>query len=92
MIEQIIIVALVVLSIWYTYQEGEIFGFVSVYGEKYIPEPLQQPLFACPICMTFWYGSAVYWLVWGNGWVEWLLVVISAMGVNVAINKLSPQK
>lgn len=91
MIEQIIIIALLVLSIWYTFQEGEIFGFVSVYGDR-LPEKLQQPLFACNVCMSPYYGSVIYWLLWGNNWIEWLVVVIGAMGLNAAINKLSPDK
>ena len=86
------IIAMMVLSIWYTMQEGEIFGFVSKYGEKYIPEYLQQPLYACNVCMTPWWGSGLYWLFWGQHWVEWVIVVIVGMGINATINKLEPDK
>lgn len=99
MIEKIIITGLLVLSIWYSMQEGEIFGFVTVWGEKHIPEKLQQPIFACNVCMSFWYGSIIYWLVgyfrpewWPTDWVEWFMVVLGAMGFNAAINKLAPDK
>lgn len=90
-----IVIALLVLSIWYTFQEGEIFGFVSYYGDN-LPEKLQQPLFACNVCMTPWWGSLIYWLaVWLGLWPAygikaWLVTVIVAMGINAMINKLSP--
>jgi len=86
------IIAMTVLSIWYTMQEGEIFGFVTKYGDKYIPEQIQPPLYSCNVCMTFWWGSGIYWLVWRHNWVEWLIVVIVAMGINATINKLEPDK
>jgi hypothetical protein len=99
MIEKIVITALIVLSIWYSMQEGEIFGFVTEWGEKHIPEKLQQPLFACNVCLSPWYGSVIYWGLgwlrpewWSTDWVEWIVVVIGAMGVNAAINKLAPDK
>jgi hypothetical protein len=89
------IIALLVLSIWYTFQEGEIFGFVSYYGDR-LPDKLQQPIFACNVCMTFWWGSLLYWGLhllrfWdGVGWKTWLVTVIVAMGINATINKLAP--
>lgn len=98
MIEKIIITGLLVLSIWYSMQEGEIFGFVTVWGEKHIPEKLQQPIFACNVCMSVWYGSAIYWLfVWTGFWIhtnwqEWVITVLGAMGFNAMINKLAPDK
>ncbi len=98
MIEKIVITALIVLSIWYSMQEGEIFGFVTKWGEEHLSECWQQPLFACNVCMSPYYGSIVYWGLgfllpgWETHWVEWLVVVIGAMGVNAAINKLAPDK
>jgi hypothetical protein len=95
MLEQATIIALLVLSIWYTYQEGEIFGFVQKW-ETSIGKPFQA-LFGCNVCMTPWYGSVLYWLIYGlwlnvATWQAWLVVVITAMGINAAINKLSPDK
>jgi hypothetical protein len=89
-----VIIALLVLSIWYTFQDDEIFGFVSYYGEKHIPEKLQQPVFACNVCMTPWWGSAIYWVLpWHHPhWAWYVVTVITAMGINAAINKLAPDK
>lgn len=92
MIEKIVITALIVLSIWYSMQEGEIFGFVTKWGEKHLPECWQQPVFACNVCMSPYYGTIIYVIVWRNSWLEWIVVVIGAMGVNAAINKLAPDK
>lgn len=89
MLEQSTIIALLVLAIWYTYQEGEIFGFVQRWETDM---PLHFPaLFGCNVCMTPWYGSVLYVIIWGANW-QWPVVVITAMGINAAINKLSPDK
>jgi hypothetical protein len=40
--------------------------------------------------MCFWYGTGIYWLLWGSGWVEWAVVVIAAMGLNAVLIKLMP--
>ena len=92
-----IIIALLVLAIWYTFQEGEIFGFVSYYGDR-LPDKLQQPLFACNVCMSPWWGSAIYWTLVGlKVWPDYgitvgLLTAMGAMGVNALINKLQPKE
>ncbi len=89
------IIALLVLAIWYTFQEGEIFGFVSYYGDN-LPDKLQQPIFGCNVCMTPWWGSLIYWVLhflgfWdGKSIVVGIITVIVGMGINAAINKLSP--
>jgi hypothetical protein len=31
--------------------------------------------------MTFWYGTAAYWIFWGESVKEWVIVVNSAMGI-----------
>lgn len=89
MLEQSAIIALLVLSIWYTYQEDEIFHGMSRFMEKYTPAAIHPALFECNVCMTPWYGSVLYVLMYGISW-QWPVVVITAMGINSAINKLSP--
>lgn len=99
MLEHSLIIALLVLSIWYTMQEGEIFAGVGRFFSKVAPSKLHDPLYECPVCMSFWYGSALYglfpWHKVGFGearLIEWPIVVIVAMGINAALNKLSPDK
>lgn len=91
MIQQAIIIALLVLSIWYTYQEGEIFERVGRWLDRTLPESIHPAVFSCNVCMSPWYGSILYVIIWGVNW-NWPVVVIAAMGINAALNKLSPEK
>lgn len=77
---------MMVFAIWFTMQEGEIFGFV----QKYSHWKVAPPLFDCPICMVPWHGSVIYVILWGVNW-QWPVVVIAAMGINAVINKLAPK-
>lgn len=75
-------------------KEGEIFGFVNNWFAN-LNEKLKQPLFECPVCQAPWYGSVLYWLIWGlwlnvGSWQEWLVVIIGAMGLNAIINQMMP--
>jgi hypothetical protein len=93
MISQIIIIALLVLSIHYTMQPDEIFGKLGDWLEDHLPDAVHPALFSCNVCMSFWYGSVLYWLIpWQHELWQWPVVVIGAMGVNVVINKWAPNK
>lgn len=91
MIERAFIIAMLVLSIWYTMKEGEIFESLGLWFEKNLPKAIHPPVFECPVCMSPWYGSALYVIIFGVNW-WWPVVVITAMGINAALNKLSPEK
>lgn len=91
MLEHSLIIALLVQSVWYVMQEGEIFAKLSDFLFKHTPKKVHPALFECPICMTFWYGSLLYISIYGVN-IQWPVVVICAMGINVVINKLSPDK
>lgn len=91
MLEQSIIIALIVLSIWYTMQEGKIFAGLGRWFEKHLPAKIHPAIFECNVCMSFWYGSVLYLVIYGFN--ERLpAVVIAAMGINVVINKWTPDK
>jgi len=106
MIDKIIIISFIVFAIHYSMQEGEIFGKLGAWFERNLPEKLKQPVFDCPVCMCPWYGSIIYWLVFApmtieslrpiriivpiGTWIEWIVVVIAAMGFNAIINKMFP--
>lgn len=98
MLEKSVIIALLVLSIWYTFQSGEIFEGLGKWFEKHLPEQVHPAVFACNVCMSFWYGTLLYWLIpWQklnltvSNWLEWPVVIIGAMGINIVINKWSPE-
>lgn len=97
MLNQSVIIALLVLSIWYTMQDGEIFGVLGNWFEHNLPGNIHPAVFECNVCMSPWYGSLLYWLLpWdklglhyeANVW-RWIPCIIVAMGINIVINKLS---
>lgn len=88
---QSLIIALLVLSIHYTMLEGEIFGKLGIWFTNHLPTKIHPAVFECNVCMTAWYGSAIYVLLWGVNW-NWPVVVICAMGFNIIINKWTPEK
>lgn len=87
MLEHAAIIAMIVMAIWFTMQEGEIFGFM----QRFSNWKIAPALFDCPICMVPYYGSVLYVLIYGINW-QWPVVVLCAMGINAGINKLSPDK
>lgn len=97
MLEKSLIIALLVLSIWYTMQENEIFEGLGKWLERNLPEKLHPPVLACNVCACPWYGTALYWLIpWTkiglqpSTLIGWPVAVIVAMGINIVINKWSP--
>jgi hypothetical protein len=78
------------MAIWATMWEEAIFEFVRTWGEKHLPEKLQKPVFDCPVCMCFWYGTAFYLLVWPVSFLDWFITVVGAMGLNAVLIKLFP--
>lgn len=84
-----VIISLIVLAIHYTMQYGEIFGKLGNWFANNLPPSIHQPVFDCNVCMTPWYGSVLYVIIYGVNW-QWPIVVISAMGLNVLYNKWSP--
>ena len=88
MISQALIIALLVLAIYYTMQEGEIFGGLGRWLERNTPTKIHPALFECNVCMTPWYGSVLYILIYGIN-IGWPVVVFGAMGLNIVIYKLS---
>lgn len=100
MLEKAIIVALTTISIHVMiYWRGMIFSFIADWFDRkkiknnepsskkhnHRIELIEKPLFSCPICMTFWWGSGIYWVLWGNCVKEWLAVIFVAMGINGVI-------
>jgi len=70
-------------------QDGEIFGI----AQKLKLGKLSDPLRDCPVCMVPWYGTAIYLLIgYGVGFTDWFLTIIPAMGFNVVLTKLFPDK
>lgn len=80
-----LIIAMIVLFIHSTTWDGMIFGKVKDWIK---PEGLlYKPIYGCPICMTPWYGTIIYWLFFASSfeasWKDWLLTVGTAAGMSV---------
>ena len=88
MIELSILIAFAVLFIHTTTTEGHIFEDVANWLDTKLPDWIIKPLYGCPICMSFWYGSAMYILY--HGFDKWIiLVVFCAAGINAALVNLN---
>jgi len=83
--------------IWFIYGillPGMIFGSVgrwlgmSVFTGKFTF--LQKPVYACPACMSPWWGTWLYWTFWGDSWHEWIVVIMCTTGANILFVSLMP--
>lgn len=81
MIIQALTISLIVLFAHSTTWEGMINQWV-----KKVIEPegmLYKPVYGCPICMCPYWGTGLYWLIYGYSWQDWLLTVFTAAGFSV---------
>jgi len=81
MVINALIISLIVLFIHATTWDGHIFA-----GIKKLIKPegkLYKPVYGCPICMTPYYGTAIYWLIYGFGIADWTVTVGAAAGFSV---------
>lgn len=85
MLEKILIIALSVAAIHGTMYEGMIFGKVQTWFAN-LHENIKKPLFDCVFCQTPWWGSAIYWIWFGDSWKEWGIIILAAMGINFILS------
>lgn len=89
LIQQGFIVFCIVITIWVCFLSGMIFGKLGDWlHKKNAPDWLRNPLVECPVCAAPYYGTAAYWIIWGNSWQEWILVILIAMGMATIFVKL----
>lgn len=82
----------IIFAIWYTMQDGEIFGFMGHLFSR-LPNKLHDPLFDCPVCMVPWYGVPItLFILKVHDPLQMILIIIPAMGLNAIILKLAPDK
>lgn len=82
MLEKVLITAFVSVAIWAVFLPDMILGKVREWADKVgMSEFWQKPLFTCPICMSFWYGTALYLILWHASFIEWFITVFGAMGL-----------
>lgn len=90
---QALIIAFAVQFIWFTMTTGEIFESIGDFLDRNISsDKLKKPIFSCPICMTPYYGSAIYFACMFSIdhvfiWQHFVIVILCATGLNVMITK-----
>lgn len=90
-IEHSLIIFLLVLVIWYTLQEGEVFGKIGNWLYRNTPKKIHPALFECNVCCTPYYGGLLYIFIYGFN-IDLIITVLCATGMQVVLNKLSPDK
>lgn len=88
---QIFIVSTIVFALWYSFKDGEIFGAFQKVNLRKFANPLRD----CPVCMTPWYGTLIYFLYTDPGLAHFrdlVFTIIPAMGVNVILIMFFPDK
>lgn len=75
-------IALLVLFIHATTWEGNIMSWVKVFN---FPEWIEKPLYGCPMCMTPWWGTLIYFTLLNLpiNFQVYLLTIGSACGMSV---------
>ncbi len=80
-ITQAAIIALIIFFLHATTWDGHIFeGIRKLIDEN---SKISKPIYNCPICMTPWWGTVIYWLFFGWTFQDWLLTVGAASGFSV---------
>lgn len=82
------IIFCIVIFIWKMFQPKMILGFIGDWLERKYPLWLRYPICECTCCMSFWYGSAVFWLIWGGGLLSWVLTISVAAGLSTIFGKI----
>lgn len=90
MLEQCFFLSFCVWAIHAVFWGGMILGGVGDFARNRLPMWLQKPFCECPICMTPYWGSAIYILSYGFEW-KILMVLLGAMGINAIIVKFLPE-
>lgn len=77
-------IAFIVLFMHTTTTEGHIFNRPAQWLENHLPEWTIKPLFGCPICMTPYWGTALYLLLFDhhNGIKAGIATVATAAGIS----------
>lgn len=89
MVTIIIVISLFSYGWCAMFWDGQIFDKVGDWLEDRLPEYITKPLFLCPICCSFWTGTAIYWWIFeGSDWRVWLLVCVCSIGLNAIVVNL----
>jgi len=82
MIGHALVISLTILFFYMTMTEGMIFHFLYKWFKTWLPEPLWKPVFSCPICMTPYYGTIIYLILYRISVLDGIFTVLTAGGLN----------
>jgi|SRR5215831_12599486 len=82
MIGHALVISLTVLFIYMICTEGMILHFVYKWFKTWLPERLWKPVFSCPICMTPYYGTIIYLILYRIGVLDGIFTITTAAGMN----------
>lgn len=91
MFEKIFIVTLIVWGVHVLFWDSMILGFISRWLMYRIPVFIIKPLYACPVCMTPYYGTIVYIIMWKFDVADWGLTLFASMGLSGIIVSFIPE-
>lgn len=84
-IKQAFIITCIVVAIWAMMLPDMLFEKIR---DIEMPEWLSSPLYSCPICQIPYYGSVAYWVIFHNSWINWIIVILVAMGMATIFVKI----
>lgn len=87
-IEQGFIIFCAVVTLWATMLPNMIFGWIGDYGDKHFPNWLKAIVYECPVCSCPYYGSIIYWSIFGYGIEQWIVVILVSMGMATVFVKI----
>jgi hypothetical protein len=74
-------ISLVILFMHATTWDGHIFEFVRNWIDE--KKKISKPVYNCPICMTPWYGTLLYLLLFRFSFLDWFFTIGTAAGFSV---------
>lgn len=81
MIQNALAISLIIFFLHATTWDGHIFqGIRNLIDEKSI---ISKPIYNCPICMSPWWGTAIYLILFPVSFQDWILTVGVASGLSV---------
>lgn len=78
--------ALTISGVWAAFGADMIFDKLGKWAEKRFPKWLTMPTFVCPICMSSFWGSGVWFFAGGDvspWWPAFVLALAGAMKIMV---------
>lgn len=92
MIVKALEISLIITAIYMSMRDGMIFGNVRLwldiwFGKAEKGRFVSKPIYNCLICMGFWWGLAIYFVIWGFD-VMMFPTAFVVVGINTIIDKI----